>query len=63
MYKEKRLNSEQLLFIIKNYIPYLNISFFLIKRLMEDNNKELLEILFINHLKFFDNNFVIDFLH
>ena len=30
---------------------------------MKDNDKELLEILFKNHLKFFDNSIIIEFLN
>ena len=54
--KKIELNSERLQFIVKNCTKYLNISSSLIKQLMKDNNKELLEILFKNHLNFFDNN-------
>ena len=52
LYKENELNSERLQFIINNCTIYMNISSSLIKKLMNDNNKELLEILFKNYLKF-----------
>jgi len=48
IYNKNELNSKRLQFIIENCISYLNISSFLIKNLMKDNNKELLEILFKN---------------
>jgi len=62
IYNKNKLNSERLQFIIKNCTTYLNISSSLIKKLMKDNNKELLEILFKNHLKFFDNEFILNLL-
>jgi len=62
MYNIDKLNSERLQFIIENCIPYLNISSSLIKKLMKENNKELLELLFKNHLKCFDNTFIIKLL-
>jgi len=63
MYKEDKLNSSRLLYIIENCIPLLNISTSLIIKLMEDNSKELLEVIFKNYFKFFDNFFVIDCLN
>jgi len=63
MYNKKELNSERLQFIINYCTAYLNISSsFIKKKLMKDNNKELLEILFKNHLKFFDNKFILNLL-
>jgi len=59
MYNENKLTSERLQFIVENCSAYLNISSFLIKKLIKDNNKELLEILFNNHFKFFDNEFIL----
>jgi len=41
----------------------LNISSSLIKQLMKDNNKGLLEILFKNHLNFFDNELILNLLN
>jgi len=61
IYKKNELNSERLQFIVENN-TYLNISSSLIKKLMKDNSKKLLEILFKNHLKFFDNNFILNLL-
>jgi len=58
---ENKLNSERLQFIINNCT--CNISSSLINKLMKDNNIELLEILFKNHLKFFDNDFIINILN
>jgi len=49
IYKKHELNSERLQFIIENCVTCLNISSSLIKQLMKDNSKELLEILFKNH--------------
>jgi len=63
MYNENQLNSERLQFIIGNCTRYLTISSPLIKKLMQDNNKELLEILFKNHLKCYDNTFIIKLLN
>jgi len=63
MYNENKLNCERLQFIINNCTAYFNISFSLINKLMKDNNIELLEILFKNHLKFFDNDFIINILN
>ena len=58
---ENKLNSERLQFIINNCTS--NISSSLINKLMKDNNIKLLEILFKNHLKFFDNDFIINILN
>jgi len=62
MYNINELNSERFQFIIENCTVYLNITSSLIKKLMKDNNKELLEILFKNHLKFFDNKYILNLL-
>ena len=63
LYNKNELNSNRLQFITETCTAYLNISSSLIKILMKDNNKELLEILFKKHLKFFDNNFIINILN
>ena len=63
IYQKNELNSERLQFIVENCTTYLNISSSLIKQLMKDNNKGLLEILFKNHLKFFDNEFILNLLN
>ena len=63
IYNENKLNSERLQFIIGNCTSYFNISSSLINKLMKDNNKELLEILFKNHFKFFDNEFILYLLY
>jgi len=60
IYKKNELNSERLQFIVKNCTKYLNISSSLIKQLMKDNNRKLLEILFKNHLKFFDKEIILN---
>ena len=52
MYIKNKLNSERFQFIIENCTSYINVSSFLIKKLMKDNNKDLLEILFKYHIKF-----------
>jgi len=62
IYNSNELNSERLLYIIENCSSCLDISSYLIKKLMKDNNKELLEILFKNQLKFFDNEFILKLL-
>jgi len=62
MYNEYQLSKERLLFIIENCTSYLNISSRLITTLIKDNNKNLLEIIFKKHLKFFDNEMIIKLL-
>jgi len=62
MYNANELNSERLQFIIENCTVYLKISSQLIKKLLTDFNKELLDILFENYLKFFDINFILNLL-
>jgi len=62
MYNNNQLNCERLTFIIENCTKYLNISSCLINTLMKNNNKELLELLFEKHLKFFDNEFILSLL-
>ena len=62
MYNKNELNSERFQFIVENCTAYLNISSSLIKKLMKDNNKELLEILFKYHIKFFDTDLIVIFL-
>ncbi len=47
-----KLNCERLQFIVDSSTIYLNISSTLITKLLLDNNKELLEILFKNSLNF-----------
>jgi len=53
MYNKNLLNYERLVFIIDNCTNYLNISSSLIKALMKNNEKKLLEHLFIEHFKIF----------
>jgi len=62
MYNKNELSSERFQFIVENCTAYLNISSSLIKKLIKDNNEDLLEILFKNHFKFFDNNFILNLL-
>ena len=45
LYNKNKLNEERLKFIVENSTTYLNISSSLIKQLMKDNNRKLLEIL------------------
>ena len=61
MYKNNQLNYKRFKFIIKNCTNYLNISSNLIKALLKNNNKELLELLF-KKFKFFDNDFILNLL-
>jgi len=63
MYNKNKLNSERLQFIIKYCTQHINISSLLIKKLMKDNNKDLLDILFKDYLKCFDNSFIIKLLN
>jgi len=60
IYNYNKLNSERLQRIIEFYAPILTTSFYLIKKLMKDNNEEILEILFKHH---FDNFTIIDYLN
>jgi len=62
IYNKNELNLERLQFIIENCTEYMNINSSLIKELMKNNNKELLEILLKYHLKFFDNEFILNLL-
>ena len=59
IYNENKLNSERLQFVVENCTSYLNITSSFIKELMKSNNKELLEILFKKHFKFFDNELIL----
>ena len=63
MINQNVLKYERLEILIKFSIPILNTSPSLIKRLMKDDNKEILEILFKNHFKFFDKCIIINFLN
>jgi len=63
MNNQNILKSERLKFLIKFSILILNTSSFLIKKLMKDNNKEILEILFKYYFRFFDKYIIIDFLN
>jgi len=62
MYNKDELYYERLQFIIEKCARYLTISSSLKKKLMKDNNKELLELVFKKHLKCFDNTFIINLL-
>jgi len=61
LYKNNQLNYKRFKFIINNCTNYLNISSNLIKALLKNNNKELLELLF-KKFKFFDNDFILNLL-
>jgi len=61
LYNKSLLTREGLQFIIENCYQYFNITTTLIKKLMKDNNVGLLDIIF-NHLKFFDNETIMNFL-
>jgi len=63
MNNQNILKSERLKILIKFSIPILNTSPSLIKKLMKDNNKEILKILFNNYFRFFDKYIIIDFLN
>ena len=62
IYSNNQLSNERLLFIIENCTSYLNIFKRLITELMKNNNKSLLETIFERHLKFFDNEMIINLL-
>ena len=62
MYNKHNLIPKRFQIIIEICAPFLNTSSSLIKLLMKNNKKEFLEILFINHLKFFDNEFILKLL-
>jgi len=59
MYNKKLLHYERLQYIIDNCRSYLNISSCLIKKLMETNKKEQLEIIFKYGINFFDDEIII----
>ena len=61
LYNYNQLNYKRFKFIIKKCTDYLHISSCLIKALLKNNNKELLELLF-KKFKFFDNDFIINLL-
>jgi len=63
MNNQTLLKSERLKILIKLCTPILNTSSSLIKRLMKENSKEILEILFKNHYRFIDRYIIIDFLN
>jgi len=62
IYNENKLNSERFQFVIENCTDFLKISSSLIKKLIKDNNEELLEILFKNYIRFYDNQFILNLL-
>ena len=47
---------------LENCYSHLKISSKLKTKLMKDNNKKLLETIFKKHLKFFDNEFIMNLL-
>jgi len=61
MYNNKLLNSERLQFIIKYCTDYFKVPSKLIKKLIKDENVDLLDIIY-NNLKFFDNEFILQLL-
>jgi len=63
IYNNNRLKSKSLQKLIEICAPVLNNSSNIIKKLMKDNNEEILEVLFKSQLKFFDNFVIIDFLN
>jgi len=58
MYDEELLTPKRFEFIVKNCIIYLNISSSFSKRIIKEDNFEILNILFENY-KFFNNKFII----
>ena len=62
IYNNGLLTSERLQFIIKNGYEYLKITSSLIKQLLEENEFELLDIIF-NNIKLFDNEIIITLLN
>jgi len=61
IYNNKLLTSKRLKFLMNYCIKYFNISSNLIKKLMKDEEVNLLDIIFSN-LKFFDNDFILQLL-
>ena len=61
MYNNKLLNSERLQFLIKYCTDYFKVPSKLIKKLIKDENVDLLDIIY-NNLKFFDNEFILQLL-
>jgi len=62
LFKKFLLNPERFQFIVESCTSYMNISSRFVNELMKNDNKELLEILFKYHLKFFDSEFIINLL-
>eukprot|EP00833_Pecoramyces_ruminatium_P013531 jgi/Orpsp1_1/1187563/evm.model.d7180000058637.1 len=61
LYDKNYLSLERLKFLFKNCSSDINISFPFIKRLMKDDNMDLLDFIFEN-FNFFDNKFVLKLL-
>jgi len=61
LYNNELLTSKRLNFIVNNCTKYFNVSSNLIKKLMKEKETILLDIIF-NHLKFFDNEIILQFL-
>jgi len=61
LYNNKLLTSERLQFIMKKCTKYFDISSNLINKLMKDENVSLLDIIF-SHLKFYNNEFILQLL-
>jgi len=57
IYKNNLLTVKRLKFILEKCMNYLYISISLIKRLIEDNDVELLKII-VNSINFFDSDFI-----
>ena len=61
LYNNKLLTSERLQFLMNEFLKYFNISSNLIKTLIKDENVSLLDIIF-SHLKFYNNEFILQLL-
>ncbi|ORY35101.1 hypothetical protein LY90DRAFT_511734 [Neocallimastix californiae] len=58
LYNSNLLSKERLEFIVRKCMNYLDIPTALVKKLWENNEISLLDII-LNSLKFFDNDFII----
>jgi len=62
IYDNALLTSGRLQFVLENCSKFLKISLILIRRLLKENNFELLDIIF-NYIKFFGTDFILDLLN
>jgi len=62
IYNNELLTAKRLQFIVESDCKYLKITSILIKQLLEEDNFELLDIIFNNNIKLFDDEFILELL-